>query len=234
MPENYKEISYIFSINGELTKKVNVRLSVPKLDYINPIECDIPEWAGLDYKRCEVCRLSEEAIYCPIAKNMVPIIREFGEYISYNSVDLTIKTKEREFHNKVTMQDGLSSLFGIIMTTSGCPTLDKLRPMVYTHLPFATGNETTYRVLSMYVLAQYYRKKEGLEADVDLSGLVELYKEIGKINSTFIERFRGHGNTSDAHLNALVRLSCFNFYIISTIEDDLITDLKDLFHMYLV
>jgi hypothetical protein len=229
---DYKEILYTFKIDEKTVKYITLKLKTPYLELINESDCIMPEWARLSFHKCPNCKLDDSLEYCPVAKNMVPIIEEFKNYISHEKVYLTIFTLERIFEKIVTIQDGLSSLLGIIMTTSGCSHLDKLRPMVMTHLPFATGEETTYRVLSMYTLAQYYRKQKGLPCDEGLKGLVKIYKDIEKINSVFIERFRGAGNMSDAHLNALVKLSCFNFYILSSAQDTSIIDLEPIFHPY--
>tara|TARA_B100000686_G_scaffold86198_1_gene93073 strand:- start:90 stop:251 length:162 start_codon:yes stop_codon:yes gene_type:complete len=47
-------------------------------------------------------------------------------------------TDERCYVEHTTMTEAVSSLLGIYMVTSGCPVMDKLRPMVRFHLPLAT------------------------------------------------------------------------------------------------
>lgn len=58
-------------------------------------------------------------------------------------------TEERTYSKDTLLQQGLASLLGIVMTTSGCPVLEPLKPMVRFHLPFATLTETVYRMVSM-------------------------------------------------------------------------------------
>ena len=164
---------------------------------------------------------------------MSAIVEDYRKILSFEKVELVIRTEERTFTKHVSMQDGLSSLMGIVMATSGCPVLDYLRPMVFTHLPFSTGEETAYRVLSMYALGQYYRQKAGLEPDWTLKKLLSIYDRISKINTAFIERFRNDGNSADAHLNAIVKLNCFSIYAVSSIEDEMFVDLSRLFAVYL-
>ena len=53
------------------------------------------------------------------------------------------------------------SLIGIYMVTSGCPIMDKLRPMARFHLPFASTEETIYRAISTYLLGQYFLEQKG-------------------------------------------------------------------------
>ncbi|MGM0608740.1 MAG: DUF6901 family protein [Candidatus Muiribacteriota bacterium] len=228
-----KKIIYKFNIEKNKSKEVEIKLREPSLEYINDYNTNPPDWAKLNNKKCSVCGLDKNnSEYCPIARNIAPLIKEFSKYISYKEIKLEIITKERNIYKKIPMADGLSSLFGIIMTTSGCKPLNMLRPMVFTHLPFATSKETIIRVLSNYLLGQYFRKTEGLTPEWDLKGLLEIYKQISEINLSFINRLRGMGIENDAHLNALVKLDCFNFFITSTINDEQIVNLKEYFHPF--
>lgn len=171
---DFKEIIYNFRISENITKNITLKLKFPELELISECPDKIPEWVKLDHCKCPNCKLHSDVEYCPVALNMLPVIEEFKNNISHEKVYLSIFTLERMFEKIVPIQDGLSSLLGVIMTTSGCTHLDKLRPMVMTHLPFATGEETTYRVLSMYRLAQFYRKKAGLSSDNGFEGLVRI------------------------------------------------------------
>ncbi len=230
---NLKIIKYIFELNSDKREEVTLKLSKDSYSLCEIENSNPPDWTKLDYRKCRVCSLdSNKHPFCPTAKNIFPLILKFGKFISYSKVNLKIETLERTFSKNVTMQDGLSSLFGIIMTTSGCPVLDKLRPMVFTHLPFATAEETTYRVLSMYLLGQYYRNKKGLEPDWNFEGLLKIYEDISHVNSNFVERLRGSGSIADAHLNAIVKLNCFNFYVMSTVEEDMVKELSQLYTSY--
>jgi len=48
------------------------------------------------------------------------------------------------------------------------PIFEKLKPMVRFHLPFASIEETKYRAISMYLLAQYFLYQQGSQPDWDL------------------------------------------------------------------
>ena len=43
--------------------------------------------------------------------------------------------------------------------------------MAQFHLPLANDSETIYRAASMYLLAQYFLKREGRDADLEIEGL---------------------------------------------------------------
>ena len=77
--------------------------------------------------------------------------------LSHEMVTVTVRTDERTFTKETMIQHGLSPLVGIIMTTGGCPIMEHLKPMVRFHLPFASLEETIFRMVSMYLMVQYYR-----------------------------------------------------------------------------
>jgi hypothetical protein len=97
--------------------------------------------------------------------------------------------------------------------------MDKLRPMVYTHLPFSSLEETLYRAASMYLLAQYFRAQEGKTPDWKLEDFTKIYEDIATVNQHFTKRILSI-NPRDASLNALVGLDCFaSAAAFSSIED---------------
>ena len=118
------------------------------------------------------------------------------------------------------------------MVTSGCPVLDKLRPLVRTHLPFATLEETTYRVISMYLLAQYFLHQGGREPDWTLKGLPKIYEEIQTVNRCFNERISSV-QIGDAASNALATLSCKADYTNILLSQPELNQIKKLFSAYL-
>ena len=74
---------------------------------------------------------------------------------------------------------GLQSLFGLMMATSGCPILSRLRPLADYHLPFADIDETVHRVVGTYLMRQYFEGQEtGTEPDLELTALKDYYKEL--------------------------------------------------------
>ncbi|PLX18615.1 MAG: hypothetical protein C0601_04230 [Candidatus Muiribacterium halophilum] len=232
--ENHKKYVYRFKIRKDLVEQVEINLSFPKLALdLKPIP-NAPKWTHLDFKRCPNCKLDlSKNRYCPIAYNLLPYIKKFKDYMTFKEIEIDVITKERTYSKKTSMADGLSSLFGLVMASSGCPDLDWLRPMVNTHLPFATGSETAHRALSTYVLAQYYRKKKGLEPDFELNDLVNIYKEISIINSAFLKRLKGNNELTDSMLEPLQKLSCFTIFTVASIEDKFMKEIKDIFYKYI-
>jgi hypothetical protein len=162
----------------------------------------------------------------------VDVIAKFDKSLSFEEAEITLRTEAREYHKKVPLQFGIGSLMGVYMVTSGCPIMDKLRPMVFTHLPFATVEETIYRAVSMYLLAQYFVGKRGGKPDWDLKHFVKVYEDVSQVNKTFTKRLMSI-NTRDASLNALFNLDCFaNFAVLSIAEDGL-GELEPMFQAYL-
>lgn len=109
--------------------------------------------------------------------------------------------------------------------------MDKLRPMVRTHLPFATVEETMYRVLSMYLLAQYFVAKRKKEPDWELKKLVNIYSDIAIVNKHFRERLSAI-KLNDATVNALVNLNCFADFTAFAIEENHLDEIELLFQAY--
>jgi hypothetical protein len=98
------------------------------------------------------------------------------------------------------------------------------------HLPFATREETVFRAASAYLLAQYFLKRHGVEADLDLKGLREIYGLIHQVNKGLAERLRTIP-AGDAHLNALVLLDLFAHALPFSIEENL-AEIEHLFEPF--
>jgi len=92
------------------------------------------------------------------------------------------------------------------MVTSNCPVMDRLRPNVRFHLPFASEEETIYRAISMYLTAQYFRLRNGEEPDWALKKLAEVYRGVSEVNKGMTERL-ADASTKDANVNAVIHLS---------------------------
>ncbi|MCH6545787.1 MAG: hypothetical protein IH796_07270 [Deltaproteobacteria bacterium] len=162
LTEDTISIQYKFTFSDKSVREFNVRLDGETLSLIRRERSSVPDWTRLSYRKCPNCPLSDKLHpNCPIALNLVEVVEFFKNSISYEEVDVEIITEARNYLKHSDLQTAISSLIGIFMVTSGCPVMDKLRPMVKTHLPFATPEETIYRILSMYLLAQYFVCKDG-------------------------------------------------------------------------
>ncbi|MBN2406951.1 MAG: hypothetical protein JXJ19_04585 [Elusimicrobia bacterium] len=226
-------IRYRFKLNSGEDKEFLVRLDGETLDLINEKKDSYPEWTRLEKFRCPNCTLDEkENEYCPVVINLFDIIDFFKDSVSYEEIDLTIDTEERTYSRHTSLQTGLNSLVGIYMVTSSCPIMEYLKPIVRFHLPFGTIEESSFRMISMYLLAQYFVMKKGGQADWDLKNLVNIYEDIRIVNRNFCEKLT-QIKVQDATLNALVSLDCFAFSISYFIDKDRLEKLESLFAAYL-
>ncbi|MCF7923318.1 MAG: hypothetical protein K9M55_11510 [Candidatus Marinimicrobia bacterium] len=234
-PESSSQISlkYTFKMADARSLDFEILLSSDRLAYQTILGDEKPAWTELGFHMCEGCKLADTGTsHCPVAINLQDIVTTFKSDFSYDVIDLSIVTAERTYSKeKVSMQSGLSSILGIIMVTSGCPSLDYLRPMVGTHLPFASIDESIYRAMSMYLLAQFTRAKNGLEPDWTLQGLSKIYAEIDSINISMVKRLQA-ATEEDASLNAVVILDSFAKLVPMSIDGSF-GGMEDLFWPYL-
>ena len=207
--ENLIKIVYSFRFENGVNKIFNLLLDRQTLGFISEKRSDPPLWTKLNHNKCANCLLDEGSNkYCPVALNLADIAEEFKDFFAYENVSVTVATEDRTYLKDTTIQQGLSSLIGIVMTTSGCPVMEHLKPMVRFHLPFATLTETIFRMVSMYLVAQYFLNRDGGTADWKLDGLEKIYAEVGQVNRDFAQRLADAAK-KDANVNALVNLDCF-------------------------
>jgi hypothetical protein len=88
-------------------------------------------------------------------------------------------------------------------------------------------DETVFRMVSMYLVAQYLRRQAGATTESGLEGLKKIYSEVGQVNRDFSERLSGAAQ-SDANVNALVHLDAFA-KIIPLAADDLLKKIAPYF-----
>jgi hypothetical protein len=82
-------------------------------------------------------------MFCPVVLNLAGIVEVFRDYFSYESVKVTVTMRERVSWKTTSLQEGLTSLLGLIIVTSGCPVMEHLKPMARFHLPFSTLEPST-------------------------------------------------------------------------------------------
>lgn len=224
---NSIRFNYKFQFDDGTEKEFGVMLDSRTLRALTVSNPQRPEWTKLEFQKCENCPLGPEHTHCPVAANVSHLVDEFKFATSYDKTWVVVEAPERTYAVETSVQNGLASLMGIFMVTSGCPVLDVLRPMVRFHLPFATALESVYRTVSMYLLLQLFRRKEGQQPDWDLTRLGEIYKEIGKVNKGLWNRFSKASNF-DANVNAVIVLNTFGDAVRFSLKKDL-DDLAPLF-----
>lgn len=227
------QIKYRFIFGNGEEREFLVTVNRHNLNLVSTGVKQTNSWAELNFCRCPNCSLEEKQYrYCPIALNLIDLIEFFKEATSLEMVDIVIETKERNYSKHTTLQSGLSSLMGIYMTTTGCPIMAKLKPMVRFHLPFASDEETKYRAITMYLMSQYFLYRKGKTPDWDLGALVKIYDEIHTLNKYFCKRLRNF-KVEDASLNAVIILDCFANSVMFSISRNTFRELELLFKAYL-
>jgi hypothetical protein len=222
-------IIYTYAFRSGVTKTFDLLIDRKTLGLIVQYPPRQPSWALLSRNQCANCSLDVNRYpFCPIALNLIEIAEQFTQMVSYEEVRVTVTTDERTYLKDTSLQQGLTSLLGIIMTTSGCPVMQPLKPMVRFHLPFATLTETAYRMVSMYLVAQYLRHGETHPFEFTLQeDLKKIYKEIAIVNRDFVRRLRD-ASIEDANINALVGLDCFAT-MVPLIADDMLKEIRQYF-----
>jgi hypothetical protein len=230
-----KEILYRYNFafaNGK-TCTFEVRLDDETSNLITQPRDSYPDWALLKNNQCPQCPLDAATHkYCPVAANMVDLVEYFRDFNSIDRVVLTIEAKTRKYVKEASVENGISSLIGLYMATSGCPIMEKLKPMARFHLPFASTEETRHHAISTYLLAQYIRYKHGQTPDWELKGLGKLYEDIRDINRTFVNRLKD-ASKLDASSNALVKLDCFAMDISFLIDHNALQKMEKNFKVFL-
>ncbi|MGL1937264.1 MAG: hypothetical protein OCD01_19710 [Fibrobacterales bacterium] len=223
--------SFIYTFYFDDGKKYHFKIAILKEDVslIAPPRTDFPAWTELNNCKCPNCPLNEnEVTHCPMAVSIIDVVETFNDVYSYEEVSVTVTTPDRTYMKKAGIQEGLSSIMGLYMATSGCPNLKKLRPMAAYHLPFASLDDTIYRVLSMYALAQLLKNRKNETFNNDFTELTELYENIRIVNMQFCERLRGMLQ-KDANVNAVVILNNFAEFVPFSISEDMLENLEKQF-----
>lgn len=206
---NHIKIDYLFRFNDGEKVEVPLLIDENTLALVSEEKSTHPFWAELTFHQCSVCPL-DPALHphCPIALHLCAIVEIFRDHDSYDDVTVEVSDSERRYLKETSLQKGLGPLMGIIMATGGCPVMEPLRPLVRFHLPFASMEETEFRIVSMYLIAQYFREKKGEQPDWSLEGLQVIYNKVREVNKAFAERLRS-ATTKDASVNAIIVLDCF-------------------------
>ena len=187
------------------------------------------DWTRLEYCQCSNCPLKrEENTHCPAALDMQPIVEDFRKLPGFKKVEVIVKTEERQYSKTTGLEEGLRSLMGLVMANSDCPILSNLKPMAFTHLPFASQDEFIVRSAGTYLLRQYFNMKDHKEPDWNLDGLVSLNRELQLVNQAVWQRVHS-ACEGDSNLKALLSF----FTLSSSVSYSLETQLKKIKNRFL-
>jgi len=158
------------------------------------------------------------------------VIDRFATVVSHNQIHLEVITDERTISQETTAQKGISSLVGLLIAASGCPHAAYFKPMARFHLPLASENETFYRATGMYLLAQYFLRRENQDSELGLEGLKEIYRNLHLLNTMIAERIRMATDT-DSSVNAVILLDMIS-HLVPLILDEQLDKIRHLFDAY--
>lgn len=203
-------IKYIFDFGTPHPKSFPLEFDAETMKYLLSSDAPTPPWASLQNHQCTHCQLSKaQHQYCPIALGLYHATSIFAEEKSYRESHVMVVTDQRNYLKKVPLQEGLFGLFGLIMSTSGCPHFNFLRSMARFHLPFSSAEETITRSLSMYLLKKYF---ESIDQSNNMSFSMKefdtYYHNVIMVNQGITERVRLI-TKGDASKNAILCLDNF-------------------------
>lgn len=179
-------IEYSITLDETHDFKYHIELDRP---YAADVLAVAPKWTRLEYQQCSNCPLKKEQFsHCPAAIDLYRVIEDFQGLPAIKKALVKVHTPERDYSKQVSLEEGLRSLLGVIMASSSCPVLGRLRPMAEQHLPFASSQEFTLRAISLYLARQYFNSREGRTADWELKGLVATFQQLQLVNQAFWQR----------------------------------------------
>jgi len=219
--------NYCFDFPDSSKKRFLIKLD-PKTNNYKSSGGTPPDWAKLEVAQCQCCQLNiSDHEHCPIAANISELVLAFKDIASYKSCLVSCISTARSCSKETTVQEGLASILGIIMATSGCPSMSILKPMACFHLPFATIEESMYRSASAYLLRQYFTQKQGEDADFFMNRIQEYYQEVQQVNKGIFKRIE-MTSEMNADKNAIVTLNALAQILVMEVKEDL-QSLKPLF-----
>jgi hypothetical protein len=186
--------------NGE---KLSYNIDADRGINKNKIDFNEFPWVHIRVHKCDICTLkNRKNSTCPAAADIAFLIPDFSTAKSYDRVKVTVTDSERTYYKECDLQTALNSMLGLILATSGCPVLSKLKYMAYFHLPFASYEESFTRTVGFYLIKQLLSHRKGDEADYELKELIALYNDLRIINTNLHKRLMTVCNT-DANVNAI-------------------------------
>lgn len=203
-------ITYVFQIDSGAEVRFDVDLDRPAA------QGDLPNWTLLETDKCPHCPLPAlPGARCPAAADLVPLIQRFSALASIGTAEVHVVRAEYEVRKRTDTQTALSAMMGLVLATSGCPILSRMRPLAHTHLPFASETESIYRITAMHLFSCFLDQKTP-----DLKGLTALFTDIDNLNLAFAKRIK-RAIENDASINALVLLHSRNMMASLLIDDNI-------------
>ncbi len=180
-----------------------------------------PFWTRLDYHQCSNCPLkTSEHQHCPAALDVEQVVAAFGNVVSHDHVQVEVRTPDRTYVKETDVQDALRSLMGLCLATGGCPVLARMRGPARMHMPFASLDETVFRMVGAYLIGQYMTSRQGGIPDWDLAGLTRFYADLENVNISLKRRLDAAAE-KDANINAVILLVNISMLVAFSLEQQL-------------
>ena len=178
-------------------------------------------WTALTTHQCPNCPLRDTPT-CPAAADLAPVVDALGDLASVQRLDVVVIQAQRETRQTVTGEAAARAIIGLMMATSDCPVLSKLRPLAMLHLPFATPQEATFRFAAAHLLRQFFDGQA-----LDLEELRNQMDDLHVVNAAFAARLKA-ACSKDAIPNALTALFSLSMIVSDEAEMGL-SGLRELF-----
>jgi hypothetical protein len=212
-------ITYTFRL--EDGQSCNFEVDLDRASPPRPDPAAHAAWTKLDFQQCPGCPLqATDHPCCPAALDIERIVQTFASLVSHQEVAVEVHTAERTTLKRTDAQTALRSLLGLILASGGCPILSRMKGPARLHLPFATFEETLFRMVGAYLVGQYLTTRQGGAPDWDLQGLSSLYGELQQVN-TWLTRRLDVAAKRDANINAVVSLMTISALVAMSIDGQL-------------
>jgi len=220
-------IIYLFELPGKDPLEFTVTFDT-KAEQIPSYPDNPPEWTKLSHHKCSMCTLgSFEHPCCPVALGIAELLHTFHDFMSIEPCKVSCITSERTVIKQTSIQEGISSILGLQMAISGCPVMAFFRPMARFHLPFASVDESIFRVVSCYLLKQFYTTEDKRILHLDIEDIKRQYANVKVINQAMLRRI-SEISLKDADRNALITLNSLG----QILEMEVDANLETLAHLF--
>ncbi len=220
--DNDKIIHYHFATqNGE-----EFSFDIPVSSHVNESQDKLETvekapWTKLDFHRCDGCTYNTTD-YCPVAVKLQKPAKVFSQLMSHDKALVTVTTPERNYSKNTDIQEGLASMLGLIMATSDCPTTRAFFPAAWFHLPFASFEETLFRITSVWMLKQFFSPTQEKNYPQVMSAIKKQCQNTHEVNIGIFRRLKEAEITSkDAPFNAVAILNAFAALMPISLDDKL-------------
>lgn len=180
-----------------------------------------PFWTQLEHHQCPNCPLAGSGhSHCPAALDIEHIVETYSHVDSHVEVDVDVQIGDRRHSKRTDVQTALQSLLGLTLATSACPVLSQMKGPGRLHMPFASVEETLFRMVGAYFVGQYLKSRQGVAADFTLDSLRQLYSEVQTVNR-YLKRRLDDAVSRDANTNAVVSLMSMAMLVSFSLDQQL-------------